>query len=90
MSGMRCGLRVAGRSGGASALLERRTAQASDDEGTETGGIEVNARRLDQMDQLVALAINDIRRQANDARRRLNLPLVEYPTETAETVRLAS
>ena len=50
----------------------------------------MNARRLDQMDQLVALAINDIRRQANDARRRLNLPLVEYPTETAETVRLAS
>lgn len=40
----------------------------------------------DQLDVQIAFAINKIRRDANDARHRLGLPLYEYPTETADTV----
>lgn len=43
--------------------------------------------RPDQLDQAVAMAINTIRRQANEARKRLDMPPVDYPTETAGTIR---
>lgn len=42
--------------------------------------------RPDQLDQEVALATNQIRRDANDARRRLGIRPVDYPVETAGTV----
>jgi len=42
--------------------------------------------RPDQLDQQVALAINAIRREANEARRRLGIAPVEYPHCTAETI----
>ena len=42
--------------------------------------------RPDQLDQWVAINVNRIRRNANEARRRLGLRPVEYPVETAETV----
>lgn len=41
--------------------------------------------RPDQLDQQVALAINEIRQNANDARRRLGIEPVSYRTETAGT-----
>ena len=42
--------------------------------------------RPDQLDQQVALAINQIRRNTRDARHRLGLDDVLYETATAETV----
>lgn len=47
----------------------------------------MSERRPDQLDVQIALAINQIRRSANEARKRLGMDPVEYLPVTAETVR---